>query len=493
MSDLQFAPLNAAELIITGPVALQEWREKYRQKVPGYQFTPQFKWHKWDGTWAPGKFCRETETGWELRCSRGLLRRIMTDFEIGVAFQVARLAEIESFLAGRPEFTQLRDFQVRVFHRVLAEGWGRVAFATNAGKGAVMAELAAFGAWRGDPVLIMCDELSVFDALLGELKQWGKFKINLINSGVKRAPVGGVSLAMVQTLARRIKDAGNAPWIEYLKSVRMLLLDEADKSDAASWGKILAHCKNTDWRAGFSGTFATDETNLYKSLVMDELTGPTVDNVHNMELVDRGISARPTIEIYGHDVTPALGILPAEWFDLEPAARRALAYQRCITYSETRHQFIASLVRPDTRTVIIVDKIDHGLSMTATVPGAVFLDGSAAEGERNSVLDDFTAGTTLVLVVTKILDRGSNRLGHAADIIFASSEGSSTQVLQRIGRGLRRGGGKDSIRIVDVIDRVRSQRGDKKTANAGAFFTSAGRRRLEVYAHEGFDVHIKQG
>lgn len=492
MSDqLMFSALNASETLVTGPQSLQDWREKHRVKVPGYQFTPQFKWKKWDGSWAPGKYCRQNPDGsWEFRCSRGLLRRLMNDFGIGVDFQVARVAEIQAFLATRPEFTQLRDFQVRVFHKVLAEGWGRVAFATNAGKGAVVGELAAFGDWRKDPVLILCDEIAVFDALLGEVRKWGRLNPTLVRSGSNHVPTGGVTLAMVQTLARRISknDPKNQQWKDWLKSVRMLLLDEADKSTADSWKKILAECKNTDWRAGFSGSFGST---LYEQLQFDEIMGPEVDQIRNMDLVERGISARPLIQVYGFDVTPAVGTLPLEWWDMEPTQRRQLTYTRAITHNVERHAFIASRVlRPDAQTVIIVDKIEHGLSLTASIPDAVFLDGSASEGERVDTLDRFTAGDIKTIVVTKILDRGSNRLGHATDIIFASAEGSMTQVLQRIGRGLRRGGGKEEVRVADIMDRIRFQSTDKKMKNAAAFLNAAAKRRLEVYAEEGFEVQL---
>lgn len=481
-------------MVVTGPEALKEWRERHRVKVPGYQFTPQFKYKRWDGSWVPGEYCHQQADGrWEFLCSRGLLRRLMNDFEIGVAFQVARVAEVESFTKTRADdFARLRDYQVRSFNKALAEGWGRVALATNAGKGAIIALLAAFANWRGDPVLILCDEIAVFDALEGELRQWGGFEPYLVRSGVKQPArsKSSVSLAMVQTLSRRLKDEdnGKGAWHDWLREVRMLLLDEADKSDAASWKSILAACKNSDWRVGFSGSFGTS---LYDQLVMDELIGPVIDTVKNAELVEREISARPTIEVYGYDVTSAIPQLPSNWWDLDGTVRRQFIYEHGVTYNVARHAFVGSLIRPDAPTVIIVDKIDHGLALAADIPGAVFLDGSAAEGERLRVLDDFAAGNVKILVVTKILDRGTNRLGYATDVIFASGEGSTTQVLQRIGRGLRRTDGKAELRLVDVLDRLRCDRDDKRAKSAAAYFDSAGKRRLQVYSEEGFEVQLK--
>ena len=79
-----------------------------------------------------------------------------------------------------------------------------------------------------------------------------------------------------------------------------------------------------------------------------------------------------------------------------------------------------------------------------------------------------------------ILDRGTNRLGHAIDIIFASGEGSSRQSLQRIGRGLRRTGGKEFLRLLDVIDQ------------GHRYLHVAAKKRITLYHAEGFEVVIRK-
>src|SRR5690606_758639 len=112
---------------------------------------------------------------------------------------------------------------------------------------------------------------------------------------------------------------------------------------------------------------------------------------------------------------------------------------------------------------------------------------------RLEALEAFQRGEVHVLVVTKILDRGSNRLGTVADLIFASSEGSGTQVLQRLGRGLRRGNGKATLRLVDVMDVVDTKVKDKRYANAGGYLAAAAKRRLQVYATEKFEVRMRRG
>lgn len=479
---------HASEVIITGPEALWEWRERHRMKVPGHEYMPRFRRRQWDGTWQPGKWCREKEPGvYEFRVSRGLVRRIVEDLGGAVTFTVAPPEELAGFIRDYPQIEQLRDYQRAAISRVLEEGWGRVAFATNAGKGAVIALLAAFASRRGDAALILCDEIAVFDALAEELRAWGKVDVAYVNQGVKAPPNALVTLAMVPTLARRLGDDTSKLWHQWLLRQKMLLLDEADKGDAATWRSILTSAKNTTWRAGFSGTFPSDE---YGDLRMSELMGPVLERVKNAELVERGISAKPTIELHAFENTSVMTSFPHEWWYMSGPERRNWVYEQAVLNNVGRHLFVASLIRPNTPTAVIINRIEHGRALTTMIPGAVFLDGSASEAERLEALERFRRGELLVLVVSKILDRGTNRLGSAADLIFASAEGSATQVLQRIGRGLRRADGKEFLRLVDIVDRITADEDDKKMQMAAKFLEAAVRRRLTVYAQEGFTVQI---
>lgn len=487
--------VTASEVILSGDAALRDWREQHRQKVPGHEYTPQFKRGRWDGTWVPGPWCRESGLRIEFRVSRGLLPRLTNDFGGTWDHTLATEDDLAEFHEAFPRTAELRDYQLNALDAVLVNGWGRIAFATNAGKGAIIALLSAYAVRRELPVLILCDEVAVFDALQGEVAEWGELEPALVKRGVTDPPTDSLcTLAMVPTLARRLaEDSPNGKaWRKWASTMQMVLLDEADKATADTWRLVLSNTPHTLWRAGFSGTFGRT---LYHDLVFEELMGPVLARVQNEEMVRRGVSARPELEVHPFDVTAALGGLPRgdEWWRSEPAARRRWTYEAGIVNNTARHVFVSSLVRPDTPTAIIVNRVDHGQALADAIPGAVFLDGSKTETERLTALEAFQRRELLVLVVTKILDRGTNRLGNAEDLIFASSEGSSTQVLQRMGRGLRRGGGKAKLRLVDIVDTVDTRGRDKRYANAGSYFANAARRRLYVYATEKFEVRVVRG
>lgn len=496
-------PLSAAEVLVVGTEALFAWREKSRVLVPGYEYSRLYERGLWDGTWAPGKWCRMREDGvYELRCSRGLQQRALAALDFVMPPSQQLMADALSYIVGHPRYRELRDYQKDAFVRAAVEGWGRIAFATNAGKGAVIALLADFARLRGEKVLICCDEVAVYDALLGELKAWTNCMPGLIKAGAKEPTDAPIHLAMIPTLALRLKlkkDKSNAEevngWRTWVAQHGMLLLDEADKATADTWKRVTAAAKGSRWRVGFSGTFPAALS--YDDWRLEEFIGPVLASQRNMALVERGISARPTVTLAGFDAT--LSVCPPprwdDWKAMTGPIRRQWAYEKAIVYNLERHRYVLSLIRPDVPTAIVINRIDHGEQLSETIPGSVFLDGSDSENWRIKTLDEFRAGTFKVLIVTKILDRGTNRLGYAQDVIFASGEGSDRQTLQRIGRGLRRADGKAELRVVDVIDRVEvgedaTDHASRRLRTIAGYLHRAGRSRVDLYEREGFDVEV---
>jgi len=56
------------EILVLGGAEVEQWRESHRMPVPGAEHTRLFKRKQWDGTWAPGQWCRMRGEQYELRC-----------------------------------------------------------------------------------------------------------------------------------------------------------------------------------------------------------------------------------------------------------------------------------------------------------------------------------------------------------------------------------------------------------------------------------------
>jgi superfamily II DNA or RNA helicase len=426
----------------------------------------------------------------------------------------------------------LRDYQTQALVFIATRGWGRIALATNAGKGAIISLCAEAGAALQRPVLILCDEIAVLDALSKEIPEWIGVEPALVRQGIQDPPSTAlITLAMVPTLRRRItppsvgeriqtitqlltttvppgspeyaellleihqlKDVVDKPktakgraaaaakpgppsvenqkWLAWLNTIQMVLLDEADKATAATWQELLAVLPNTLWRVGFSGTFPDPGT--IDDLTLEETLGPVLIQVKNKQLIDRKISAHA--EVHLHAFRSVLPPLPLDWNTRLPTQQRLWVFEECVMRNAARHAFIHSLLLADDLNAIIVSRVEHGQQLEAVLPSCRFLDGSVDPRIRIEVLDAYARGEFQNLITTKILDRGSNRLGVAVGLLFASGEGSVRQSLQRIGRGLRRTGGKEFLRLTDIMD------------SGHPYLIAAARRRVQLYNSEQFQI-----
>lgn len=516
---------RADTVILWGPFPqLKEWRESLAVMRPGAQFTRAFKRKQWDGQDRPGQF-KKVDGFWSLVLERGWLDRVRASFpDADVRVSADYRADPLALCLDLPETVSKGKYayQARTLEIVQNRRWGRVSLATNAGKGAIMA-LAALNA-TPERVVILCNEVSVFHALQEELEEWTPdMPVGLVEAGRNDPPEERVVLAMVQTLHNRLYDSvkgkggkityvpSPGPWADWAYGVYVALCDEADLATADTYRRVLEAMMNTEYRVGFSGSFpepdaaenAEDAAKaLHDDRVLEGVLGPTLIRVKNKTLVKRKISAKPLVELVPY--SPAVPRMPrgvcdacgVEVYDrgqemcsdcpegfvrkLTGPERRAWVYRHAVIENHLRHNLILSLLDPGEPNVVIVDKIAHGEALEDVIPDSVFLHGSVPKDVRKETLRKFQAGDFPVLIATRILQRGSNTLGNAVGVILASGEGSHRQVLQYIGRGLRRGGGKEFVYLRDVLD------------HGVQYLDKASKKRVRVYREEGFQLEMRR-
>lgn len=475
----------ASRIALWGPYPeLRDWREPLARFRPGAQYTKAFQNGNWDGKDRPGRF-KKIDGRWSLQLSRGWFDRVRAswpDAEV-VYGEHYRPDPLALALDVPDEFSDRYDYQFRTLQLMQERRWGRIACATNAGKGAVMA-VASRNAAARTRTLVLADEISVYQALEGELAEWAPdVDVGLVKAGVDDPPDAEVVLAMVQTTYGRLDDP---EWRDYLADFGMVLADEADRATAKMWTTILDACPNSEYRFGFSGSFPEPEVfeeEGGEQLVeaehaegrLEGLLGPTLIRVKNRTLVRRGISVKPIVELIPNRI-PRVSVPD----DLEGPAARAYVYREAIHENRIRHEKVRSVLDEGLPNVVIVDKIAHGEALNEFIPDSVFLHGSHSDDERLEVMEAFRRGDFPVLIATRILDRGTNLLGHAVGIVIASGEGSHRQILQRVGRGLRKAEGKEFVYLRDIVDR------------GHRYLDKASRKRVRVYDDEGFEISVRK-
>lgn len=482
--------------VIIGDESVKEWRETQKVFVDGAQFTQKFKAGFWDGYTRPGELNYLNKGTWGLKVSYGFLKYFLADFpdtELEYQYDPHPIVNLDDW-SDEFRIDDLRDYQRDALEMVFTEHWGRVALATNAGKGAIIGIASAMAQNMGMNVLVLADEVSVFQALKEEIETWGGLKPALVESGRDDPPTADVTLAMVPTLTRRIgkeskeekRHARWKEWRDWLQNIDMVLLDEADRAAAKTWVQILSRMKRNYYRIGFSGSFDTQKDE--KELHLSEIMGPILIQVKNKDLIERNISAKPLVQLvqYIQTFEPPNSAL---WFEMPGPQRRQFAFEMGVMYNEERHQLIVDMLEPNAQNAIVVNRVEHGDILEGIIPDARYLSGSDSKAHREEVLAAFRAGAFQNLITTKILDRGTNLLGTTVGLLFVSGEGSTTQTLQRVGRGLRRTGGKEFLYLKDIID-VPPPWAGRMRVNPYDYFRTASRKRVALYNSEGFEIEI---
>ena len=494
---------DPSTICLVGGREIKAWRETQKVWVHGAEYTQKFKRNFWDGYTRPGTLSYVGHGQWSLKMKRGMLGAILDSYpriEIEFHYNVPERLDIDvDDFAGSYDMHKLRDYQKESLDLIFDENWGRIALATNAGKGAIIGIAAGIVAECQGAVLILTDEVAVFQALQEEIRLWGGFEPALIESGRNDPPVeSSVALAMIPTLAKRIgrekkpekRHKRYKDWRKWLSMIEMCLLDEADRASAATWQAVLDTMTNTHFRVGFSGSFDTQKAE--NELVQRESIGDILIQIKNIELIDRNISARPLVQLVRY--TQEIVVPPAkQWFEMTGPERRLWAFEEGIMYNEDRHSLIRRLLERDSQNAIVVNRVDHGYALADVLPDCVYLHGSDSKDYRAETLEQFGRGDFQNLITTKILDRGTNLLGHAIGLLFVSGEGSKTQTLQRVGRGLRKGDDKDYLFLKDIIDSPPewySVMKKKPRVDPYEYFINASRKRIALYDTEGFDVEI---
>lgn len=234
---------------------------------------------------------------------------------------------------------------------------------------------------------------------------------------------------------------------DLLNSIVCLIGDEFHHAKSDTWYRSLLQCENALYRIGLTGSIDTKDEMLTRRL--EALCGNILIEISNDELIRRGISAKPTIK----------AIPVANPDDIEEITEYQVAYDKGIVNNEFRNKLIAKITEKcyndDKGILIIVNFLQHGENISEllkeyNVPHE-FLYGDLPRETRQKYLSDMKSGNLKVLISTSLIDEGVDIKGINTLIIGAGGK-SLRQVLQRIGRALRKKDKDNTTQVFDFID-----------------------------------------
>lgn len=317
--------------------------------------------------------------------------------------------------------------------------------ATNAGKNTIAAAIfSSFSKKRRG--LFLIDNSVIYEQALKEFKELMPDE-DIGECRGKKIRWGRITIAMVQTLGPKAK---KDPRIKAeLAKIDIMLIDECDsvipKKQAES---IFVNCYNCPIRVGLSGTPLSHKEKT-RNLKVLAFLGPVIFKVTNEQLVKAGVSSKPYFKILTGNIHH---VCKKEYVK---------EYRRGIIKNRFRNEKVWSIVRKQERrkrmpVLILFKNHLHAEYLLKHRPKDLehlsYRVVHHKTEHRASIFKSFMSGEIDVLLASFIIKRGLN-IGIMKTLINAAGGDSETNVVQILGRGLRKiEGVKEKIWVYDFWD-----------------------------------------
>lgn len=258
---------------------------------------------------------------------------------------------------------------------------------------------------------------------------------------------------------------------DLVRDTRVLILDEAHHAKADTYYDTLLQFDNAIYKMGMTGSIDSKDKLMVARLnaIFDRI----VYEVRNSEMIIRGVSAKPTINMV--NIREPMGLMSKNNFQE--------VYAKGIVSNESRNRIIVNfanaLVKSGKQTLIIVNYTEHGEYLEQQLKdlgvSVEFNHGKVESSKRTAQLDSARAGNVDVLIATSVLDEGVDISGFRA-LIMAGGFKSPRLVLQRIGRVLRRKEDDNTALVYDFVERTNE------------ILYKHSMERVKIYEDEGFEI-----
>ena len=442
----------------------KELFEFFSFKVPNAKFMPSFKNRMWDGKvylfsiktpkiyigLLPyvDEFCRER--GYEFEGVEEVLGNKQ------------REKVSQSWLADLKLPFEPRDYQIDAFNTAIQYGRQLLLSPTASGKSLIIYLLARY---YNKKTVIIVPTTSLVEQMTKDFEDYGyDKKICKIYSG---QPVfdSDITITTWQSFSKAPKNV--------MESFEVVFGDEAHLFKANVLKGILEKMKNTAIRFGTTGTL--DGTEVHR-LQLEGLFGPVKKVTTTADLMEEGTIANLNIDIL---------ILKHKKVKL-PTYQEEMDY---LVSNDSRNEFICNLVYSlKGNTLVLFQYVEkhgevlHGKMFKRLGEKLHYVFGGTDVTDREDVRSIVEKSNDNVILASYGTFSTGVNIKKIDNIIFASPSKSRIRNLQSIGRGLRKGKDKNSMRLFDIADDIG---GSNYTLNHC-------KERINIYNEEGFNYEIKQ-
>lgn len=462
------------------PGVAQEIQDAFSFKVPGYQWTPAYKFGKWDGT-------KQLFNAWKKNMPVGLRWRLWdhckkNDYDLVVEnnlnnrreFSEEDALEFYSTL-GLPSHIQPHEHQTNGFVKAVRDRRALLLSPTASGKSLIIYLLTRWYLENGvDKVLIIVPTVNLVAQMAGDFEEYGwdadKY-VHQISSGAQKSTKKPVVISTWQSIYKLDRE-----WFAQFDAV---IGDEAHGFKAKSLEGCMGMLVNAYDRIGLTGTTDGTQTHLF---VLEGHFGPVHKVASTKELMEKGHVAKLKIEVCCLDYS-----------EEEKKLCRGMSYQQEVKFLEGhrgRNKFIRNLVkRLKGNTLVLHRHHAHGdilFEELKAIGRPVYKisgrDDKEAREEVRKIIETHT--DAIMLASAGVFTVGGN-IKRLHNVVRTSPVKGQIELLQSIGRGLRIAKGeKEECKMFDLGDKLTN---GKSRPNHTLRHLAL---RLKIYETEGFDVTI---
>ena len=428
----------------------KELTNKFKYDIPGARYLPAVRLGRWDGKVSYFQLGGSTYINLLSEIlpyldSRGYnidvndLREYQTQFnfpEVTEATFAHKVWPEKHPMAGQP--VVLRDYQIEIINKFLANPQCLQEIATGAGKTLITAALSYSCEAHGRTIVIVPNKSLV--------TQTEADYINLgLDVGVyfgDRKEFGHQhTICTWQSLNIMLKNtkSGEADCTigEFIEGVVCVMVDEVHMAKADALKTLLTGVMaQIPIRWGLTGTIPKE---MYEFMSLKCSIGDVIGRLSASELQDQGVLANchvNVLQLVDH----------VEYKDYQQELKYLLE-------TEARLDYIAKLVerlRKDGNTLILVDRIAPGKTLVDKIPGAVFVSGGTKADDRKESYEGFATGDNVVAVATYGVAAVGINIPRIFNLVLIEPGKSFVRVIQSIGRGIRKAEDKDFVQIWDL-------------------------------------------
>lgn len=365
----------------------------------------------------------------------------------------------------------LRDYQIEALNAAMKGCRGIISMATGTGKTEVI--IAMLKMIQGE-CLVITPGVTLMHQFADRLRA---------RTGIVCGKVGdGCTDYKARIVAGTPESLYNHMDDVVLSRFACVIVDEAHGVPSENQQSVLRRCTGAYYRFGYSAT-PLSRTDGRDTITVAHL-GPVLFSLPPAEAVKRGIIATPTVTMLRYySPTPPATTESTDWSHM---------HDEMISQNDHRSAAVARWLYTKTKPALVFVKETEHVRRQLLQLGRLnipsnWVVGEMKQKERDAAVNLLTIGATRVMVATSAFRQ-------AVDIpclgIICNTGGGEAVIdtIQKLGRGVRKASGKDTVEVLDIMDMgCELCRGGFLHAACRAVATHSARRRFH-YVSAGFMV-----